>query len=102
MEIKVEQLSPSKLRAIANGEFEYWDVGEIEPFPNLGKTSIDRVFHALIRCGGRMHDSFFFNENMKRHYLSVVYRISLPVGTKKLFETLSGYKCSEPDKIQLS
>lgn len=31
---------------------EYWDIGEVAPFPNLGKTSTAKVMQALIKLGG--------------------------------------------------
>ena len=73
--------------------YEFWDVGEVSPFPNLGKTSTARVMQALIRLGGRMHDTDFDE-------VHVVYRISLPVGMRVEFEKLAGYKLTRPAKIQ--
>ena len=72
-------------------DYEYWDIGEESPFPNLGKTSTARVMQALIRLGGRLHDTDFDDQYEADHHCSVVYRISLPVGTEKDFEDLAGY-----------
>ena len=83
--------------------YEFWDVGEVDPFPNLGKTSTARVMQALIRLGGRMHDTDFDDRSdvgEADHYCGVVYRISLPVGMRAEFEKLAGYKLTRPAKIQ--
>ena len=80
--------------------YEFWDIGEVDPFPNLGKTSTARVMQALIRLGGRMHDTDFDDQYEAEHHCGVVYRISLPVGMRAEFEKLAGYKLTRPAQIQ--
>jgi hypothetical protein len=80
--------------------YEFWDVGEEDPFPNLGKTSTARVMQALVKLGGRMHDSHVMDEGEADQYRIVEYRISLPVGMREEFEKLAGYKLTRPAKIQ--
>jgi hypothetical protein len=81
--------------------YEFWDVGEVHPFPNLGKTSTARVMQALVKLGGRMHDSHTeFGGDEADQYRIVEYRISLPVGMREEFEKLAGYKLTRPAKIQ--
>jgi len=82
--------------------YRYWDVGEeftTRP-PNLGKTSVARVFQALIKCRGILTSSCVFGTaDMPDQYRDAVYRVALPIGTEKKFESLSGYLLSEPPQI---
>jgi hypothetical protein len=81
--------------------YEFWDIGEVFPFPNLGKTSTARVMQALVKLGGRMHDSHTeFGDSDPDQYRIVEYRISLLVGKRAEFEELAGYKLTRPAKIQ--
>jgi hypothetical protein len=81
--------------------YEFWDVGEVSPFPNLGKTSTARVMQALIRLGGRLHDTDFDERgHVEDWYYLVTYRISLPVGKREEFEKLAGYPLTRPAQIR--
>lgn len=82
--------------------YEFWDIGEVSPFPNLGKTSTARVMQALIRLDGRMHDTDFDDRSdvgEADHHCGVVYRISLPVGKRGEFEELAGYPLTRLPKV---
>ncbi len=72
---------------------EYWDIGEVAPFPNLGKTSTAKVMQALIKLGGQLHCTDVDAG------VCVLYRISLPVGMKDDFEKLAGYPLTAPARI---
>jgi len=82
---------------------KFWDVGEEidgKP-PNLGKTSTAKVMQALIKLHGRLHDSHFDGtDDMLDHFRYGVYRISLPVGTKKEFEEMTGYRLTRPAEVK--
>ena len=80
--------------------YEFWDVGEVAPFPNLGKTSTARVMQALIRLGGRMHDTDFDDRGFADHRCILLYRLSLPVGKREEFEELAGYPLTRIAQIQ--
>ena len=83
--------------------YEYWDVGERDSFPNLGKTSTAKVMQALLHIGGIMTSSIVFgSDDMREASRSVVYRIGLPPETKSRFEALSGYICTKPPEIHLN
>jgi len=83
--------------------YEYYDVGEEESWPNLGKTSTAKIMQALLRVNGIMTSSIVFGEEgMRDASRSVVYRIGLPPGYKTRFETLSGYVCTEPPKVHVN
>jgi hypothetical protein len=83
--------------------YEFWDVGGVQP-PNLGKTSTACVMQALIRLGGRLHDTDFDRDfdrdDVADQYRLVVYRISLPVGKREEFEKLAGYPLTRPAQIR--
>lgn len=79
--------------------YEFWDVGEASPFPNLGKTSTARVMQALVKLGGRMHDTNFDDSFEAEHHCQVAYRISLPVGMRVEFEKLAGYPLTPIPKV---
>ena len=78
----------------------FWDVGEEidgKP-PNLGKTSTAKVMQTLIKLHGKLHDSDFDGtDDMLDHFRYGVYRISLPVGTKKEFEKMTSYRLTHPE-----
>ncbi len=83
--------------------YEYWDIGECESFPNLGKTSTAKVMQALLYVEGIMTSSIVFgDDSMREASRSVVYRIGLPLGTKEHFELLSGYICTKPPEVHLN
>lgn len=86
---------------------EFWDVGEefhTRP-PNLGRTSTAKVMQALIKLRGRLHcytcDRSGPND-IPDMYHNVVYRISLPTGSKEEFEKLSGYILTPPAHVGVS
>jgi hypothetical protein len=69
--------------------------------PNFGKTSVARVFKALIACDGQLLCSFIAGmETDPDHLRCALYRIKLPRGTKKKFEKLSGYILTQTPVIQ--
>ncbi len=83
--------------------YEYWDVGERESFPNLGKTSTAKVMQALLYVGGIMTSSIVFGDDgMREASRSVVYRVGLPPGTRSRFELLSGYICTTPPVVHVN
>ena len=84
----------------------FWDLGE-EDIICPSKNSLYKIMNALILCGGKMHSSYSLEaRDGKWEYgtrsCAVLFRISLPVGAEKNFEELSGFKLSEPPKIQLN
>ena len=79
--------------------YNFWNVGEQYPFPNLGKTSTAKIMQALVILGGRMHDSYVEDNDEPLHRQYVVYRIALPVGREDEFEQLAGYKLSELEQV---
>jgi hypothetical protein len=54
---------------------------------------------ALVKLGGRMHDTDFDDRGEADHYCQVIYRISLPVGKRAEFENLAGYKLTPIPKV---
>ncbi len=79
----------------------YWDIGEVAPFPNLGKTSIVRVMRTLIILGGQiLHIEVDQDDDALDHHRYVLYRISLPLGKKDEFEELAGYRLVSPLKLK--
>jgi hypothetical protein len=83
--------------------YEYWDIGERESFPNLGKTSTAKVMRALLYVGGIMTNSIVFGDDgMRDASRSVVYRIGLVPGTKQQFEDISGYFCTKPPIVHVN
>lgn len=89
--------------SIPGGGFEYWDVGEefnTRP-PNFGKTSVARVFKALIACDGQLLCSFIAGmETDPDHLRPALYRIKLAAGFKRRFEELSGYILTQTPTIR--
>ena len=82
--------------------YEFWDIGEVSPFPNLGKTSTARVMQALVKLGGRMHDTDFDDCGFADHRCILLYRISLPVGMRAEFEELAGYPLTPIPKVEVA
>ena len=63
--------------------------------------------NAIILCNGKIHDTFSSeSKEGKWEYsvriCSVLFRISLPIGMENKFEELSGFKLSDPSKIQIN
>jgi hypothetical protein len=83
---------------------EFWDVGEAMDFgppPNLGRTSTARMMQALLRLHGKLHDAVVSGDDSELDgRRSVVYRISLPLGSQEAFEEMSGYELTRPANIQ--
>ncbi len=83
---------------------EFWDVGEAMDFgppPNLGKASTARMMQALLRLHGKLHDAAIFGDDSEPDgRRSVVYRISLPLGSQEAFEEMSGYELTRPADIR--
>lgn len=82
---------------------EFWDVGEefVTRPPNLGKASTARVLQALVMLRGKLHNSVAFGtSDMPPHCRDVVYRISLPPGSKERFEEMTGYILTRPPTIK--
>lgn len=88
---------------------DFWDVGEefTNRPPNLGKASTAKVMQALVKLGGRLHDSCICgDDNMPDHQRDVVYRISLPFAVsgayKTRFEEMTGYILTKPTLVKAS
>lgn len=74
-----------------------WDLGDEPPFPNLGKASCARILQAIIKLDGKILSYCDFGSNvMPDHQRHVVYRIALPVGSRRRFEDMTGYKLTIP------
>lgn len=81
-------------------DYEYWDVGEAfgaRP-PNLGQISTAKVMYAFVKLRGKLHNSCYQSWGPDQ-YRGVSYRISLPVGSEKEFEKMTGYPLTRPLKV---
>lgn len=85
-----------------------WDVGE-ETIINLTDKPLSSVMRAIIQCDGTVLSTFSLEKTHSSHelrfkprYCSVVMRISLPVGSEKIFEEISGHTLSEPEQVHLN
>lgn len=88
---------------------KYWDVGNDVLFRPSRERS-QRFLAAMIRCDGRIHDSYSLDVwngelkySMKIHQIAILYRISLPTGAEDLFRTIMGEDLlTEPPVFRLN
>lgn len=80
--------------------YEFWDLGVEGTSPNLGTTSTAKVMKALIKLRGRLIDSTFFYADTERNS-TVSCRISLPEGTREMFQRMTGYVCTPVGNVSV-
>lgn len=87
-------------------QYKYWDLGEVTPV-RPSKNALASILDAIIRLHGKIHDthSLELDNNGGWKYktvsCSVLFRISLPIGSEVKFVELTGYELSEPPKISI-
>lgn len=78
-------------------EYNLYDVGE-HKILRLSKDNCQRFLHALVASRGRVVDSISFSyngsgvllEGIKAGSADALFRVSLPAGNEKLFESIFG------------
>jgi hypothetical protein len=82
--------------------FRYWDVGESPSghLPNLGKASTARVMQAILITGSQLSDHCVDGGQYDSASIRPVsYRVAVPIGSEKQFESISGYRLEEPSVV---
>jgi len=86
-------------------EYEFWDLGEHQAI-RPSKASLHKIMDAVIRLHGKIHDTYCMELDRKTgeyqyptSACSVLFRISLPEGKSKAFETMTGFELTKPPKI---
>lgn len=85
-------------------EIEYWDLGEDNPV-RPSKASLAKILDAVIRLHGKIHDTHCMELDREGNYrypvsaCAVLFRVSLPSGSRARFEQLTGFRLTPPPNV---
>ena len=88
-------------------EYEFFDLGE-QTAVRCSAVSMSAILEGIIRCHGKIHATHCLELDSDgsfryaRGKCAVVFRISLPVGKKELFESITGFKLSMPPNVRVT
>lgn len=88
-------------------EHEFFDLGE-ETVVRCSAVSMSIILEGIIRCHGKIHDTHCMELDCDgkfryaRGQCAVLFRISLPVGKKELFESITGFNLTVPPKFGIN